>query len=241
MTFAGARPAGDSALETASDLIIAGIREGRYAPGQRLVEADLVEELNVSRSSVREALRRLEPLGVVEMVPHRGARVKRLSADDVREIYEARAALESEAARLAAQRIDHPGNRRKLKASLKALQDATRDGDVIRYLDENTRWHETIFEIAANKQLAILIGMMRLQTIRYTLPSYVADATRMGDLMKRSLSQHQRVTERILSGSPEGAADAMRNHIEVTGEVISNAVTDSTPQRLRRVSTRTGS
>jgi DNA-binding GntR family transcriptional regulator len=210
----------DSALDRAVDAIVRGIREGRYVSGQRLVEADLIEELGVSRSSVREALRRLEAQGLIETEPHRGARVRRLSANDVREIYEVRAVVEPEAARLAALRIDEPGNRKTLKQSLKALQADAVKGEILAYIDENARFHDTILTLSGNSQLAGLIDMMRLQTLRFTLGRYVNGANAA---IEKSRSEHELVADRILAGDAEGARVAMRAHIEAMGKVTLEA------------------
>ncbi len=202
-----------TALHRAAELIVSGIREGRYAPGQRLIEADLIVELDVSRSSVREALRRLEAQGLVEMVPHRGARVRRITADDVREIFEVRAAIESEAARLAALRIDRPGHRARLEERVTANRAAALQPAVIEYLDENTRFHEALLRLSSNGHLAELLDAVRLQTVRFILPPYLRSPV---VAVRRSLAEHERIAECILTGDADGAARAMPAHIEAS-------------------------
>ena len=80
------------------------ILRGSLLPGTRISEPNLAEQLGISRTPVREALQRLSQEGLVELTPAKGARVRVLSAEEVREVYEARAMLEGEAARLAAER-----------------------------------------------------------------------------------------------------------------------------------------
>ena len=84
------------------EAITDGVKDGRYAPGQRLVEADLTAELGVSRGPLREALGRLAAEGVLELEPYRGAVVRRLTREDVEDLFSVREVLEGEAARLAA-------------------------------------------------------------------------------------------------------------------------------------------
>src|SRR5919204_2708887 len=102
-----------TSAKTAVDRAADGIRErllaGDYAPGQRLIEVELVEELQVGRNTVREALARLASDGVVKIEPHRGASVPRLSVKELEELYAVREVLEGLAARLAALNIRERG------------------------------------------------------------------------------------------------------------------------------------
>ncbi len=218
----GGSPKEPGALDRAAKLIVSGVRDGRYAPGQRLIEADLVDELGISRSSVREALRRLEAQGLVEMIPHRGARVRRLTQDDTRELYEVRAAIESGAARLAARRIDVGKNRKRLIESFEALKAAAGDGELASYLDANSNFHDTIVELSGNKQLAGLIDVVRLRTVRLTLPAYFS--RNAASTVALGLRDHAEIVERILEGDGDGAASAMLRHIDATSEIVIAAI-----------------
>ncbi len=91
--------------EIVYDTIREAIQNGRYVPGRRLVADELAQELGTSRMPVREALRRLEVIGLVNITPHRCAVVSELSAEEIVEIYHMRAVLEGLAARLAAPRL----------------------------------------------------------------------------------------------------------------------------------------
>src|ERR1700716_1155716 len=85
------------------------IRDGRVAPGQRLVVADITKMLGVSNGPVREAIRRLTGEGLVEITPHRGASVRKFTPDDVREIFQLREVIEGLAARLSARKMPAKG------------------------------------------------------------------------------------------------------------------------------------
>ncbi|MBU4612746.1 GntR family transcriptional regulator [Achromobacter sp. GG226] len=114
----------DRSGKTLRELSLEKMREaiwaGHFRPGERLVERSLCEQLDVSRSIVREVLRHLEAEGLVESVPHQGPVVARLSADQAAQIYEIRALLEGQAARACAERADSPAIE-----ALAALNDAT--------------------------------------------------------------------------------------------------------------------
>src|SRR5690606_3964267 len=91
-----------TAVDKVAHAIVEGIKAGIYAPGQRLIEADLTRDLGVSRGPVREATRRLGAEGILDVLPHRGAVVRKLSRRDVAAIYQIRELLEGLAARLSA-------------------------------------------------------------------------------------------------------------------------------------------
>lgn len=108
----------DAVVET----IRQGIMSGRFAPGQRLIMSDLLREIAYSRSTLREAFRRLEADKLVTFIPNRGFCVQRLDPDEMRDLYRIREQLEGLAARLAAERIDEGSNRRRLSDVAKLMK-----------------------------------------------------------------------------------------------------------------------
>src|ERR1700730_1218503 len=99
------KPTGRTVVERAMDIVRAGIMRARYAPGQRLVEADLMRELGISRGAVRDVLSRLAAEGLVTIEPYRGAIVARLTREGLRSSVDVRELLEGLAARQAAERF----------------------------------------------------------------------------------------------------------------------------------------
>src|SRR5918993_1901760 len=97
--------------------------QGRYAPGQRLIEADLTRDLRVSRGPLREAFRRLSAEGLLESVPHRGAVVRRLTLREMKELFQIRVQLESLAAQLAAEAIANPAIRERFEQDIAPICD----------------------------------------------------------------------------------------------------------------------
>jgi len=132
--------------------LLEGILSGRYPPDARIVETQVARELGMSQAPVREALRGLEALGVVEITPFRGARVRRPTTRELLEAYAVRSALESLAASLAVPRLTDVDLER-LAALAEAMQVAARADDAHRVAEADARFHGTIVELADNGTL----------------------------------------------------------------------------------------
>jgi DNA-binding GntR family transcriptional regulator len=185
-----------------------GILYGRYAAGQRLIEADLTRELGVSRGPLREAFRRLSAEGLVENIPNRGTLVRRLSRKDTRELFEIRTSLEMLAAELAARNIDAPGVREKFEAAIAPIwSDLPRDLSVA-YLDENKVFHQAVADASGNDQLAALIRQMQLPLIMFQLSGALTP-----EVLAQSNREHRAVADAIRAGDAGRAAAAVRAHL----------------------------
>jgi DNA-binding GntR family transcriptional regulator len=132
--------------------LLEGILSGRYPPDARIVETQVARELGTSQAPVREALRGLEAVGVVEITPFRGARVRRPTTRELLEAYAVRSALESLAASLAVPRLTDVDLER-LAALVEAMQVAARADDAHRVAEADARFHGTIVELADNGTL----------------------------------------------------------------------------------------
>jgi DNA-binding GntR family transcriptional regulator len=133
--------------------LLEGILSGRYAPDSRIVETQVARELGTSQAPVREALRGLEALGVVEITPFRGARVRRPTRRDLLEAYVVRAALERLAARLAVPRLTE-ADLDELESHVDEMEAGAAAGDGHRVADADARFHGRIVELADNETLA---------------------------------------------------------------------------------------
>lgn len=197
--------------------IVDGIRErirsGWFGPGHRLVEVELTRGFGVSRGPVREALRRLEAEGLVEITRHRGAAVRQMTRRDVQELFAVRAMLEGGAARLAAQNIDGGDKRTQLKRVLADAKKWTRATDTSGYVEANDRLHNLIIEVADNDLLARMIQQLKTQAYRTLFPDVVSL-----DGVKESSRGHIAIVGAILDGDPLRAESAMREHIHQTAE-----------------------
>jgi DNA-binding GntR family transcriptional regulator len=132
--------------------LLEGILSGRYPPDARIVETQVARELGTSQAPVREALRGLEALGVVEITPFRGARVRRPTPRELLEAYAVRSALETLAARLAVPRLTDADLDR-LGAAVAAMQAAARADDAHAVAEADARFHGLIVELAENGTL----------------------------------------------------------------------------------------
>ncbi|GAA4864749.1 GntR family transcriptional regulator [Pseudonocardia benzenivorans] len=184
-----------------------GIMQGRYAPGQRLPEADLVSLYQASRGAVRTALAQLESEGIVLRERNRGARVRPISLDEAVEITEARAVVEGLCAAKAAQRITAEE-----KKSLRALGDelrvAVEEGDVMAYTRVNQEVHRAVRDISRHETAGVMLDRLRTQSVRYhytvaLLPGRPAVGMR----------EHVEVIESVCSGDADRAEQTMRAHL----------------------------
>jgi DNA-binding GntR family transcriptional regulator len=201
-------------VDAVIEAITEGVKDGRYAPGQRLVEADLTQELGVSRGPLREALGRLASEGVIEIEPYRGAIVRRLTRVDLEDLFQVRQVLEGEAARLAATHIDDADNRARLEAALATADRLRAAGDLAGYIDENSRFHELIVEMSGSDLLARLIPQLQVHAFRLLFRQLLMDRS----AMEQSIAEHETLAHAILAGDERGADKAMRRHVRRSGE-----------------------
>lgn len=125
------------------------ILSGHFKPGERLVEAELCQRMNVSRTSVREALRRLEAEKLVTVVPNRGPSVSVISWEEAEQIYQVRALLEGEAAALLARRTTN-GEVREMREALSAFSEAVAKDDPIARLEATRRFYDVLLKGCGN-------------------------------------------------------------------------------------------
>jgi DNA-binding GntR family transcriptional regulator len=209
-----AREPSRTVVEYAIDAIRDAILQGHYAPGQRLIEAELTEQLGLSRGPLREALRRLAADGLIEIAPYRGASVSRMSRVELADMLGVREALEGLAARLAAERIDTHDNRRRAERLQQRLE-RLRSGDDFRaFIEENDQFHNAIVELSGNTALAKQVAQFQLPTLRAAFFRLI-DTT----LREHSLAQHREILDAILDADGPRAERVMRNHVRRTAEL----------------------
>lgn len=151
------RDAGGATLrDQVADRLRSQIGAGALAPGARLVERELAQELGVSRVPVREALRRLESEGLVTVQPRRGVVVRSLTPGDLEDLFDVRLALEAQAARLAALRAD-ADQVAALDQIVSQSRRAMREGDRAALAVANTAFHDAVVEAAHNPLLSSML------------------------------------------------------------------------------------
>lgn len=186
-----------------------GILCGRYAPGQRLIEADLTRDLGVSRGPLREAFRRLSAEGLVESVPNKGAIVRRLSARQTQDLFDIRTALEGLAARLAAQKVADPQVRADFERAIAPIWIEEPRDVAVTYLDENRIFHQAVADASGNEQLSSLVRQLQLPLIMFQLSGALTSET-----LRLSNQEHRAVARAILEGEGERAAALMQAHLD---------------------------
>lgn len=197
------------------DYLANAIRDGRLAPGQRLVEAELTGELGVSRGPVREALRKLAADGLVEIVPHRGALVRRLSRAEALELFQIRTELEALAARLAASRIGETCVRDRFERDTAPIWRNNPRYSTADYLAENRSFHTAVYVAAGNGQLVKLNQQLQLSLIL----SQISPAL-TSDIIAASLCEHRAIAQAILEGDTQTAESASRAHMGRATELV---------------------
>jgi DNA-binding GntR family transcriptional regulator len=196
------------------------IRRGRFVPGQRLVEADIIRELPATRSRVREALQRLATEGLVTIEEFRGASVKDFTRDELRQMYRARMALEGLAAGDFAA-ADKPELKRRLMRLQAELNDVEETVDRERFARLNDEWHRLIIEGSGNQFVRMFVERLRAPIYRLLLSTFYS-ASRID----KANAGHRRITEAIVQGRGKDAERFMREHIEEGLEAVSEMELD---------------
>jgi DNA-binding GntR family transcriptional regulator len=198
----------DRALEQ----IRAAIQDGRYAPGQRLIEADLIEAFSVTRGPLREALRRLGTEGIVQLVPNRGAIVRMFSLKELIDLFRIRESVEGLAARLAAEKMVNDNTKTSFSHAIAQIKRKQGQPDTPCSL-ENQTIHDLILQNADNEQLSLLMKRLQLPIIRYQIRASVDEEYR-----NASRAEHEVVIAAILSGDSDRAESAMKAHLRQASE-----------------------
>lgn len=195
------------------DRIRRGIVEGRHPPGSRLVEQRLAESLSVSRTPVREAVRRLESEGLVVVERNRGAHVRPLSEHDVADLYEVRARLEAYAAELAAERAQ-PDDVASLTDAAEEFASAVEravpgDLDPVRALDAaNARFHGTLHAASRHGRIRQLVaGAVDAPLVFQALQRFEPAE------LDRSALFHHLIAEAVAAGEGGRAGRLMTEHV----------------------------
>jgi GntR family transcriptional regulator of gluconate operon len=138
--------------ERSAELIRERILAGDFASGDRLVEAKIAEQLGISRGPLREALKQLAAEGLVREEPRRGTFVATPTAEDVRDVYDLRVAIESRATRLVIARVD-PAALEALRHAVEGIRAAAQAVDLKRLVRADYDFHETLCRVSGNRRL----------------------------------------------------------------------------------------
>jgi len=200
--------------ELVLDAIRSAIMDGTLQPRERLMEIQMAEELGVSRTPIREALRKLELEGFIVMVPRKGAYVSDLSFKDIADVFEIRAALEGLAAGLAAERITEE-ELEEMERLLVEKREAITHDDIKRLVEVDTSFHELMYKASRNERLGTIISNLREQIQRFRLTSLSYPGRN-----KESLEEHKKIAEAIQSRDAQIARQLAQEHIENAENIL---------------------
>jgi DNA-binding GntR family transcriptional regulator len=202
------------------------ILNGTISPGERLNELRLMQELSLSRSPLREAFRTLATEGLVTISPRRGARVRPISLEELRDVFEMRTlfetfALTRAARRMAGAKVDQ------MRGLLGEARMALTRRDVEAWYASSQQFHDAIVESAGNQQLKALYEFIKLSMRRYQL--LVIGLPRHPD---RSQVEHQRIFDALVRGNSRRASALLEAHIQRVAETLAAALArDARPDR----------
>ena len=196
------------------------ILKGELEPGERLMEIQLAERLGVSRTPVREAIRKLELEGLVLMIPRKGAEVAKISASSLRDVLEGRRALEELAIELACQRMseEEVGNLQKAQEDFKK---AIAEGDAMKIAETDEHYHDVIYEGTQNAKLIQMLNNLREQMYRYRL-EYIKDE----DKRKILVLEHEKILKTVRERKVAEAKEAVREHIDNQEITVARNITE---------------
>ena len=210
----GTGPVPPDARLAVAESVRTAILQGGYAPGQRLIEADLCERYGTSRFIVRSALQELSAQGLVEIRRNRGARVREISLGEAIEITEVRKLLEGLQAARAAERVT-AAEAAALRGIVTDMRAAVSRGELLRYSDLNASLHAAIRDISAHETAARLLRQLRDQTVRHQFSlSLVPGRPAV------SLPQHEAIVTAVTAHDPAAAEQAMHDHLQSVIEAL---------------------
>ncbi|MEG1846945.1 MAG: GntR family transcriptional regulator [Lachnospiraceae bacterium] len=183
------------------------ILTGELKPGERLMELHLADRLGVSRTPIREAMRKLELEGLVTMVPRKGAQVAQITAKNLRDVLEVREALDALAIELACDRITEE-ELRFLQVACDQFEQATKGKDATQIAKADVRLHDIIVTASRNDKLIQIVHTLAEQMYRYRF-EHIKDATQH----PRLVAEHKRIYECLSNRDKKQAAIAVTEHI----------------------------
>ena len=194
------------------------ILRGNLEPGERLREIHMADKLGVSRTPIREAIRKLELEGLVVMIPRKGAVVAEITEKSLRDVLEVRRALEALAVRLACEKI-LDAEVEELKVAAERFEEALETGDVTAFAEADVRFHDIIYRATDNQRLIQLLYNLREQMYRYRV-----EYLKREDAHETLLEEHQAIIETIEKRDVAKAVEAVRTHIDNQVVAVSDTI-----------------
>ena len=200
--------------EVVCETLREAIRSGVLKPGERLMEIQLADELGVSRTPVREAMRKLELEGYVIMLPRRGTYVANISIRDINEVFEIRTTLDALANGLAAERITEE-ELEQLERLLVSIGENIETRNMKKVVEDDMEFHDILYKASRNQRLVGIISNLREQMTRFRSMSMSYPGR-----LKKTLEEHSRLVEAIAQRDVELAQKLAVEHMENSEQTL---------------------
>lgn len=194
------------------------ILKGELKPGERLMEIALADKLGVSRTPIREAMRKLELEGLVVMIPRRGAQVANITEKDLNDVLEVRIALESMAIEKACKRMTEE-QMLKMRRAEKDFERVMAEGNLVRIAEADVEFHEIIYQAADNARLYQVLSNLREQMYRYRVEYLKEEDTR-----NQLIREHEELSRAIRERDVEKAQELSFRHLENQRQAIIRSI-----------------
>lgn len=194
------------------------ILRGELKPGERLMEIQLDNKLGVSRTPIREAIRKLELEGLVLMIPRKGAEVAQITEKNMQDVLEVRKALEELSVQLACERIT-PEQVEEMKMAAEDFRKVLKSGDVTKIAEADVKFHDIIFAATNNQRLITLLNNLREQMYRFRV-----EYLKQKECYPQLLEEHDKLIALISGGEVEEACELMGCHIDNQASTVSDVI-----------------
>ena len=194
------------------------ILRGELKPGERLMEIQLANKLGVSRTPIREAIRKLELEGLVLMIPRKGAEVAQITEKNMQDVLEVRKALEELSVQLACERIT-PEQVEEMKMAAEDFRKVLKSGDVTKIAEADVKFHDIIFAATNNQRLITLLNNLREQMYRFRV-----EYLKQKECYPQLLEEHDKLIALISGGEVEEACELMGCHIDNLASTVSDVI-----------------
>ena len=194
------------------------ILRGELKPGERLMEIQLANKLGVSRTPIREAIRKLELEGLVLMIPRKGAEVAEITEKSLRDVLEVRRALEELSVQIACDKIA-PEQIEELRVAAAEFEGTLKDGDVTKIAEADVRFHDIIYLATDNQKLIQLLNNLREQMYRFRV-----EYLKRKDFHPQLIAEHEEIIETIRQKKKEAAVHVMCQHIDNQVEAVIDTI-----------------
>ena len=194
------------------------ILRGELKPGERLMEIQLANKLGVSRTPIREAIRKLELEGLVLMIPRKGAEVAQITEKNMQDALEVRKALEELSVQLACERIT-PEQVEEMKMAAEDFRKVLKSGDVTKIAEADVKFHDIIFAATNNQRLITLLNNLREQMYRFRV-----EYLKQKECYPQLLEEHDKLIALISGGEVEEACELMGCHIDNQASTVSDVI-----------------